>query len=158
MKNNYRKKITLTSQISKMRSELLKKVYPPTVEFKFNINKNRSEKVKQAWTQILDECKQRLTKALLDEMYERYATIKGHISQYFLKLQKILNSKQLQEIRDTLQKGAQGWHQSLPWKHSTSMMLHPTPTTNNQLEKEGRKYKEPQTIICSSLCNNLGSC
>ena len=108
LKNNYRKKITLASQISKMHGELLKKVYPSIVEFKFNFNRNRNEKIKQAWSLIIDECKQRLTKALLDEMVERYSTIKNLISQDFVELEKILSNQQLQEIRESLQKRTTG--------------------------------------------------
>ena len=104
LKNNYRKKITLSGQINKLHTEFLKiKMYPPAVEFKFNNNKNRSEKVQNTWTQALNQWKQKMTKALLDEMFERYSNIKGLISHDFLELEKVLDSKQLQEIRDSLQ-------------------------------------------------------
>ena len=76
LKNNYRKKTTLASQISQMHSELLKKRYPQTVEFKFNVNRNRDDKVRKAWTKIIEECKEKLTKAILDEMFEKTRALK----------------------------------------------------------------------------------
>ena len=108
LKNNYRRKITLASQISQMHYEFLKKRYPQTVEFKFNINRNRDEKVRHAWTVIIDECKQKLTKALLDEMFEKYSSIKGLINQDLTELETILTSKQLHEIKESLHKRSTG--------------------------------------------------
>ena len=64
LKTNHRKKIALASQISKMHSELLNNTFPPTVEFRFNVNKNRSDNVESAWSNIITECKQKLTKVL----------------------------------------------------------------------------------------------
>ena len=108
LKNNYRKKITLASQISQMHSELLKNRYPQVVDFKFNVNRNRDDKVRTSWTKIIDECKQKLTKAILDEMFVKYSNIKGLINQDLTELEKILTSAQLQEIKGSLQKRSTG--------------------------------------------------
>ena len=91
-----------------MHSEFLKKRYPQTVEFKFNVNRNRDEKVRHAWAVIIDKCKQKLTKALLDEMFEKYSNIKRLINQDLTELEKILTSKQLQEIKESLHKRSTG--------------------------------------------------
>ena len=140
-----------------MHSELLKKLYPPTVEFRFNINKNRSEKVQQTWTQVLDKCKQRLNKALVDEMFEKYDALKGLISQDFLKLEKILNSKQLQEIKDSLQKWSSGM---VPVRAMKAQCQYDAAAKPNKQPsgKEGSLYLltegKTQTTIYNSLCTN----
>ena len=108
LKNNYRKKITLASQISQMHSELLKKRYPQTVEFKFNVNRNRDPKVRSTWIKIIDEYKQKLTKAILDDMFDKYSNVKGSINQDLTELEKILTSTQLQEIKESLHKRSTG--------------------------------------------------
>ena len=95
-KSTYRKKIVISSQITKMHSELLKKVYPPSVEFKFNINKTKSDKVQEAWATIIQECKQKLTKALLDDLFHKYSLVKQQIESDFQQLHQIVNSIQLQ--------------------------------------------------------------
>ena len=85
-----------------MHSELLKKVYPPSVEFKFNINKTRSDRVQVAWTTAIQECKHKLTKALLDDLFHKYSLVKQQIESDFQQLHQILNSAQLEEIKDSL--------------------------------------------------------
>ena len=103
LKNSHRKKIALASQISKMHSELLKNIYPPSVEFKFNVNKSRSDGVQKAWSTIINECKQKLTKVLLHDMFSKYSQVKDNISKDFLLLEDILTPTQLKEIKDSLQ-------------------------------------------------------
>ena len=108
LKNNYRKKITFASQISQMHSELLKKRYPQTVEFKFNVNRNRDPKFRSTWIKIIDECKHKLTKAILDDMFDKYSNVKGSINQDLTELEKILTSTQLHEIKESLHKRSTG--------------------------------------------------
>ena len=102
LKTSYRKKIAIASQITKMHSEMLKKIYPPSVEFKFNINKTRSDKVQVAWSTIIEECKQKLTKTLLDDLFAKYTQVKQSIESDFQQLHEILSISQLQEIKDSL--------------------------------------------------------
>ena len=103
LKTNHKKKIAIASQISRMHGELLKKVYPPSVDFKFNINQSRSDKVQASWKVILDECKQKLTKTLLDELFTKYSQVKDHIAKDYQSLGNILTAVQLQKIRESLQ-------------------------------------------------------
>ena len=90
LKSNHKKKIAIASQISRIHCELLKKIYPPSVDFKFNINKSRSDKVQTSWKVILDECKQKLTKTLLDELFTKYSQVKDHIAKDYQTLGNIL--------------------------------------------------------------------
>ena len=138
LKNNYRKKITLASQISKMHSELLKHRYPQIVDFKFNVNRNRDDRVRTTWTQIIDDCKQKLTKAILDEMFVKYSNIKGLINQDLTELEKILTSTQLQEIKGSLQKRSTGM---APMIAKKARRQYEAPTTSKGTQNKGPRRK-----------------
>ena len=100
LKTNQRKKISLASVINKMHSELLKGVFPTCVQFKFNINSTRSEVVRKTWDQTIRECKEKMTKALLNDMFTKYGTLKDQISKDYDQLALILNEDQIKEIKD----------------------------------------------------------
>ena len=108
LKTNQRRKIGIASQINNMHTQLLKGVYPSSVQFKFNINTNRSDKVKKYWETIIRDCKHKLTTVLLDELFERYSNIKDAISTDYDELAKILNESQIMEIKDFLKKRDHG--------------------------------------------------
>ena len=108
LKNDQRRKIIIANQISNMHSHLLKRVYPSSVQFKFNINNNRSDKVKKQWNFLLNDCKSRMTKVLLDELFEKYSLIKDTINTDYDELSKILDNQQIIEIKDFLKKRDQG--------------------------------------------------
>ena len=139
LKNNYRKKITLASQISQMHSELLKKRYLQTVEFKFNVNRNRDPKVRSAWIKIIDECKHKLTKAILDEMFDKYSSVKGLINQDLTELERILTSTQLQEVKESLQKRSTGMAPVIAKKARRQYEVTPNPK-GNQNKGPTRKF------------------
>ena len=54
------------------------------------------------------DCKHKLTTALLDELFERYSSIKDAISTDYDQLARILNENQIIEIKDFLKKREQG--------------------------------------------------
>ena len=104
------KKIALASQISKMHSKLLKNIYPPSVEFKFNVNNSRSDGVQSAWSNIITECKQKLTKVLLNDMFCKYSQVKDNISKDFQLLEEKLTLHNLRKSKTRSKLDATIWH------------------------------------------------
>ena len=138
LKTNQRKKISLASVINRMHSELLKGVFPTCVQFKFNINSTRSEAVRKTWDQTIRECKEKMTKALLNDMFTKYSTLKGQISRDYDQLALILNEDQIKEIKDSLRKRDVGMAPVL--EHRTKRQYEP-PKPSNQ---RNRKFIAPK--------------
>ena len=57
---------------------------------------------KSAWSTIIKECKQKLTKVLLHDIFSKSSQVKDNISKDFLLLEEILTATQLKEIKDSL--------------------------------------------------------
>ena len=104
LKTNQRKKISTASLINKMHSELLKGIYPSCVQFKFNINSTRSEPIRNSWEKSIKECKERMTKALLDDLFVKYSNLKDSINKDYDHLSRILTETQVREIKESLKK------------------------------------------------------
>ena len=113
-----------------MHSELLKNIYPPSVEFKFNINKSRSEALQQSWSTIISEFKQKLTKVLLNDLFAKYSQVKDHIAKDFQLLEEILSPIQFKEIKDSL--------------HSKCSKIAPTYSLKAKRQYENRKPNPDQ--------------
>ena len=125
LKSNQRKKISLASTINMMHSELLKGVYPTCVQFKFNINSTRSEPVRKTCDQAMKECKEKMTKALLNDMFTKYGSLKDQIGKDYDQLALILDETQIREIKDSLRKRDVGMAPILE-------------------HKSGRQYEQPK--------------
>ena len=138
LKTNQRKKISLANVINRMHSELVKGVFPTCVQFKFNINSTRSEAVRKAWDQTIRECKEKMTKALLNNMFAKYGTLKDQISKDYDHLALILNEDQIKEIKDSLRKRDVGMAPVL--EHRTKRQYEP-PKPSNQ---KNRKFIAPK--------------
>ena len=66
-------------------------------------NKSMSEKVQAAWTFMINECKYKLSKTLLDDLFSKYSQVKQQIDTDFQQLDAILAGSQLQKIKQSLQ-------------------------------------------------------
>ena len=119
-----------------MHSELLKGVFPTCVQFKFNINSTRSEV--KTWDQTIRECIEKMTKALLNDMFTKYGTLKDQISKHYDQLALILNVDQIKEIKDSLRKRDVGMAPVL--EHRTKHQYEP-PKISNQ---RNRKFIAPK--------------
>ena len=104
IKTNQRRKISFASQINRMHSELLKGAYPACVQFKFNCSSNRSDKVRKAWEIIIKECKEKLTKVLLDDLFYKYSSTKESLMKDYDELAHLLEPNQVTEIKESLKK------------------------------------------------------
>ena len=65
------------SQINRMHTELLKTAHPACVEFNFNVSSNKSNSVRKSWELSIKECKERMTKAILDDLFVKYSSVKN---------------------------------------------------------------------------------
>ena len=140
LKSNQRKKISLASTINKMHGELLKGVFPTCVQFKFNMNSTRSEPVKESWEQAIKECKEKMTKALLNDMFTKYGTLKEQIGRDYDQLTMILDENQIKEIKDSLKKRDAGMAPMLEQK-ATRQYEPPKP----QGKQRPRKFIQPKS-------------
>ena len=145
LKTNQRKKISTASLINKMHSQLLKGIYPSCVQFKFNINSTRSEPVKKSWERCIKECKDRMTKALLDDLFVKYSSLKNSISKDYDQLSHILNETQIREIKDSLRKRDVGMAPILELKTKRQFEpAKPQPRQKQRTVMVPRKRKMPQ--------------
>ena len=145
LKANQRKKISTASLINKMHSELLKGIYPSCVQFKFNINSTRSEPIRKAWEKSIKECKERMTKALLDDLFVKYSTLKDAIGKDYDQLTRILTDTQVREIKDSLKKRDVGMAPMLELK--TKRQFDPPKPLQKQQQRTvmvPKKRKAPQ--------------
>ena len=140
LKSNQREKISLASTINRMHSELLKCVYPTCVQFKFNISSTRSEPVRKTWDQAIKECKQKMTKALLNDMFTKYGSLKDQIGKDYDQLALILDEVQIKEIKDSLRKRDVGMAPILEHK-SGLQYKQPKP----QARPRPRKFIKPES-------------
>ena len=139
LKTNQRKKISLASVMNRMHTELLKGVFPTCVQFRFNINSTRSDSVRKAWEGILKDCKERMTKALLNDMFTKYSALKEQINKDYDQLALLLTEQQIREIKDSLRKRDVGMAPTI--EHRSKRQYEP-PKTNNQQKK--RKFIAPK--------------
>ena len=118
-----------------MHSELLKGVYPTCVQFKFNINSTRSEKVRKTWDQAIKECKENMTKALLNDIFTKYESLKDQIGKDYDQLALILD-----EVKDSLRKRDVGMAPILEHR-SGRQYEQPKP----QVRPRPRKFIKPES-------------
>ena len=102
LKNLYKKKLSLASNIRTIEQRLTTNKFPTSVDFRFSANNTRDPTLRSNWEQIILKCKQDLTKSLLDDMHAKYGQIKGLIDQNLRDLQGHLDRDQLSEIQSTL--------------------------------------------------------
>ena len=145
LKTNQRKKICTASLINKMHSELLKGIYPSCVHFKFNINSTRSEPVRKTWEKCIKECKERMTKAILDDLFVKYSSLKESINKDYDQLTRILTESQVREIKDSLKKRDLGMAPMLVLKTKRQFEPpKPQPKQRQRMVMVPRKRKMPQ--------------
>ena len=121
-----------------MHTELLKGAYPACVQFRFNTSSNKSDSVRKIWELSLKECKEKMTKALLDDLFVKYSSVKNIIMKDYDKLSKILSPNQIMEIKDSLRKRDQGMAPMLA-ERSKRQYEPPRPRERKQVVTKRRK-------------------
>ena len=91
VKNLHRKKLQIAANMHTIKNQLKQQKFPVQADFRGKAPPNRSEKFKERWSILTNQCKQQLTLLILEDLNEKYQSIKTDIQTHLVELQSHLN-------------------------------------------------------------------
>ena len=97
-KTLHRKKLSLATNIHQIKQNLSDNKFPTQANLNCNTPINRDNTFKEKWATITQDAKVKLTNLILEDLCQKYQTIKQEIQTNLAQLQQLLNKSQFEEI------------------------------------------------------------